>query len=169
MRHPEGRDVHQRVRLRVGGKFFLAVGIVLLAMLGVTASGAVGLARLQSKIDLLYDDNIVTSQATTGLELALANVEQIALEQVATVDPTRKAVLDRDLDEDLIPRVDRRARRRTHLISADPGGPGAHRGHLDRLQPLSEPAPGRCLRTRRGQRAQRAGRRPADRRPCSAG
>ena len=61
MRHPEGRDVHQRARLRVGGKFSLAVGIVLLAMLGVTASGAVGLARLQSKIDLLYDDNIVTN------------------------------------------------------------------------------------------------------------
>jgi diguanylate cyclase (GGDEF)-like protein len=122
MRHPDGRDVHQRARIRVGGKFFLAVGIVLLAMLGVTASGAVGLARLQSQIDLLYSDNIVTSQATTGLELALGDVEKVALQQVATVDPTRQAVLDRDLDEDLVPEVDRQLSAVSDLISDDPHG-----------------------------------------------
>src|SRR5664279_729405 len=122
MRHPQGRDVHQRARLGVGGKFFLAVGFVLLAMLGVTASGAVGLARLQTQIDRLYSDNIVTSQATTGLELALGDVESVALEQVATIDPTRQAVLSRDLDKDLIPQVDRQLSVVAHHIAADPQG-----------------------------------------------
>jgi diguanylate cyclase (GGDEF)-like protein len=130
MRHPERRDVHQRARLRVGGKFFLAVGIVLLAMLGVTASGAVGLARLQTQIDLLYSDNIVTSQATTGLELALGDVEKVALQQVATVEPTRQAVLNRDLDQDLIPQVDRQLNAVSELISTDPHG-------ADRVEAIS--------------------------------
>jgi diguanylate cyclase (GGDEF)-like protein len=122
MRHPEGRGVQQRARLRVGGKFFLAVGIVLLAMLGVTASGVLGLARLQTQIDGLYGDNTVTSQATTDLELTLDDIELVALEHVATVDRARRAVLDRDLDEDLLPRLERQVTVVSQRIGTDPQG-----------------------------------------------
>jgi diguanylate cyclase (GGDEF)-like protein len=123
MRRQEGREMTTPTRLRVGGKFFLAVGIVLLAMLGVTAGGAFGLARMQGQVNRLYDDNILTSQATTGLELSLNAVEKTALEQIATIDPARQAILDRQLDETLIPDVEQRLGRVSGLIATDPGAP----------------------------------------------
>ncbi len=121
MRPQSRRDLPQRARLRVGGKFFLAVGIVLLAMLAVTVTGALGLARMQQKVGLLYDDNILTTQATTSLELALANVENVALQQISTVDVAREAKLDQTLDEVLIPRVEQQLHAVAGLIDSDPG------------------------------------------------
>jgi diguanylate cyclase (GGDEF)-like protein len=110
-------------RVRVGGKFFLAVGIVLLAMLAVTMSGALGLDRMRGQVNRLYDDNIVTSEATTDLELSLNAVEKVALEQIATVDPSRQATLDRQLDDTLIPDVEQRLDRVSGLIAGDPNAP----------------------------------------------
>lgn len=107
-------------RLRVGGKFFLAVGIVLLAMLGVTASGTLGLGRMKAQVNQLYDDNIVTSEATTNLELSLNDVEKAALEQIATIDAGRQAVLDQQLDETLIPAVEQHLDQVSALIASDP-------------------------------------------------
>ncbi len=126
-------------RLRVGGKFSLAVGIVLLAMLGVTASGALGLARMKTQVNRLYDDNIVTSEATTNLELSLDQVEKAALEQIATSDPGRQAVLNQQLDENLIPNVERRLSQVSTLIEGDPDAPqriGAISSDFDRYLAL---------------------------------
>jgi diguanylate cyclase (GGDEF)-like protein len=113
----------RRARLRVGGKFFLAVGLVLLAMLGVTISGAVGLGRMKAKVNLLYTDNIVTSEATTNLELSVDDVEKVALQQISTTDPARKAALDEQLDETLIPDVEQHISDVSTLIAGDPLAP----------------------------------------------
>ena len=58
---------------------------------------------MKTQVNRLYDDNIVTSEATTSLELSLDQVEKAALEQIATSDPARQAVLNQQLDENLIP------------------------------------------------------------------
>ncbi|HZZ20862.1 MAG TPA: MCP four helix bundle domain-containing protein, partial [Opitutaceae bacterium] len=110
-------------RLRVGGKFFLAVGIVLLAMLGVTASGALGLGRMKAQVNQLYDDNIVTSEATTSLELSLGEVEKAALEQISSIDPARQAALNQGLDETLIPDVEQDLDQVASLIAGDRDAP----------------------------------------------
>jgi diguanylate cyclase (GGDEF)-like protein len=124
MRRPERRDARFGARLRVGGKFSLAVGVVLLAMLGVTVSGAVGLARLQTQIDVLYDDNIVSTQATTDLELALRDVDSTALQLGVTTNAAARATLEQRLDEAEIPRVEQQLNTVTRLIGTDPGAPG---------------------------------------------
>jgi hypothetical protein len=123
MSRPERRDARFGARLRVGGKFSLAVGVVLLAMLGVTVSGAIGLARLQTQINVLYRDHIVTTQATTDLALALRDVDATALQLVNTTDPGTRATLEQNLDESEIPRVEQRLSSVTELIGTDPDAP----------------------------------------------
>ena len=108
-------------------------------MLGVTASGALGLARMKTQVNRLYDDNIVTSEATTNLELSLDQVEKAALEQIATSDPGRQAVLNQQLDENLIPNVERRLSQVSTLIEGDPDAPqriGAISSDFDRYLAL---------------------------------
>jgi diguanylate cyclase (GGDEF)-like protein len=120
---PQRRETRTGARLRVGGKFSLAVGIVLLSMLGVTISGTVGLARMQREIGVLYDDNIVSSQVTTDLELALRDVDATALQLGVTQDAGSRARLDQWLDESEIPRVEQALATVTRLIGTDPDAP----------------------------------------------
>ena len=47
--------VGSRLRLRVGAKFFLAVGVLVLAVLTIAGVGAVGLARMAQRTTLFYD------------------------------------------------------------------------------------------------------------------
>ncbi len=46
-----------RLRLRVGAKFSLAVGLLLPAFLVVAVLGSFGLSRLNTKVQTLYADN----------------------------------------------------------------------------------------------------------------
>jgi diguanylate cyclase (GGDEF)-like protein len=122
MRAPGWAGAAKRSRLRVGGRFFLAVGIVLLSVLAVTTSGAVGLVRMKAQIDQSISDNLRTSEETTSLQLALDGVDKVALEQINSVSPSRRAVLDQALDERLIPAVQLHLETVAGLIAADPHG-----------------------------------------------
>jgi diguanylate cyclase (GGDEF)-like protein len=123
MSGPHQGAARRGLRLRVGGKFSLAVGVVLLAMLTVTLAGSLGLARMEEQISALYDDNIVTSQETTQLELALRQANGTALQLIVTADPQRKAALEAGLDEAEIPLIEQQLSTLNDLIGHDPGAP----------------------------------------------
>ncbi len=66
-------------RLRVGSKFFFAVGILLLAVLGVAVAAEISLTRTKQQADWLFDDQLRTTQATEDLAVALDDVAMTAV------------------------------------------------------------------------------------------
>lgn len=64
---------------RVGGKFFLAVGVLLLAVLGVAVAAEVSLTQTKRQADQLFSDHLRTTQRTADLANVLDDVERAAL------------------------------------------------------------------------------------------
>lgn len=94
-----------RLRLRVGAKFSLAVGLLLPAILVVAVLGSFGLSRLNTKVQTLYADNQLTTQRTADLAGALDDVDESALQLIPTLRVEEQARLNAELDQALIPRV----------------------------------------------------------------
>ena len=94
-----------RLQLRVGVKFLLAVGVLLLSVLTVAGVGAKGLARMNTQVSQLFDENLATTQATAELASSLEQVNAAALRLIPIIDPGPTARLEAELDQHLIPRV----------------------------------------------------------------
>jgi diguanylate cyclase (GGDEF)-like protein len=92
-------------RLRVGSKFFLAVGVLLLVVLGVAVAAEVSLTQTKREADQLFSDHLRTTQQTADLANVLDDVEKAALGLTHTQVPARQAALDTELDAVLIPLV----------------------------------------------------------------
>jgi diguanylate cyclase (GGDEF)-like protein len=106
--------------LRVGGKFFLAVGVLLLALLGVAVAGEVSLTQTKRQADQLFSDHLRTTQRTADLANVLDDVEKAALRRAQTQVPARQVALDTELDLVLIPLVHRTLNSVRDLDSDDP-------------------------------------------------
>jgi diguanylate cyclase (GGDEF)-like protein len=91
----------RRRRLRVGGKFTLAIGVLVLALVAIAATGWAGLARSDRQLDQVYTDNLQALSRAFELVDVLHESELTALQLVHTHDPETEAQLDRDLDESL--------------------------------------------------------------------
>ena len=63
----------------VGGKFFLAVGVLLLAVLGVAVAAEVSLTQTKRQADQLFSDHLRTTQRTADLVNVLDDVKKAAL------------------------------------------------------------------------------------------
>jgi hypothetical protein len=95
--------VGSRLRLRVGAKFFLAVGVLVLAVLTIAGVGAVSLARMAQRTTLFYDRSFAISQHAADVVAAADAIHETALYQVAVHDPRLRAQLNAELDQLLIP------------------------------------------------------------------
>jgi diguanylate cyclase (GGDEF)-like protein len=107
-------------RLRVGGKFFLAVGVLLLAVLGVAVAAEVSLTQTKRQADQLFSDHLRTTQRTADLANVLDDVEKAALRRTQTQDQARQVALDTELDLVLIPQVNQTLNSVRDLDSDDP-------------------------------------------------
>ena len=117
-------------QLRVGGKFFLAVGVLLLAVLGVAVAAEVSLTQTKHQADQLFSDHLRTTQRTADLANVLDDVERSALRLTQTQAPARQQALDTELDLVLIPRTNRMLNSVRALDSDDP----AELRKLDRIR-----------------------------------
>ena len=97
MRRSEGA-VPRRAQLRVGAKFVLAVGALVLALIAIAATGWAGLARSDRQLDQLYDDNLQALTATFELADTLHTAEVTALQLVPVLDAQTESLLDRELE-----------------------------------------------------------------------
>jgi len=90
---------------RVGGKFLLAVGLVLPAVLGVAAVGALGTARLHQQVTSIETDNMRTTHLVADLVDGLQHVEAAALLLTATYAASDVTELNAELEEQLLPEL----------------------------------------------------------------
>src|SRR5260221_14788098 len=91
-----------RPQLRVGAKFFLAVGVMLLAVLTVTLAAEVSLTRTKQESDQLFNNHLLTIQRTAALTNALDDVARAALLRTQAQLPVRRVALDTELDAVLV-------------------------------------------------------------------
>jgi hypothetical protein len=94
-----------RLRLSVGAKFLLAVGVLVLAVAGVAGVGAIGLARMNVQIQRLQSDGVATTQHVAALRAALHDVDKSGLRRNSALNPDQLVELNAELDQDLIPHV----------------------------------------------------------------
>lgn len=92
-------------RLGVRGKFIAAVGVLMAAVLGVSAVAASGLVTMVREADTLYTENLATAQHSADLVAATLTVHKAALYQLATTDPKIADRLTNELDAVLLPTV----------------------------------------------------------------
>ena len=97
MQRSEGA-VLRRARLRVGGKFVLAVGALVLALVAIAATGWAGLARSDRQLDHLYDHDLQALTATFELADTLHTAEVTALQLVPVLDAQTESRLDGELE-----------------------------------------------------------------------
>jgi diguanylate cyclase (GGDEF)-like protein len=86
------------------------VGILLLAMLSVAVTAEISLTRTKQQADLLFSDQLRTTQATEDLANALDDVALTAVLRTQARAPAVQATLDAELDVVLIPAVNRTLR-----------------------------------------------------------
>jgi diguanylate cyclase (GGDEF)-like protein len=91
----------------VGSKFFLAVGVLLMAVLAVATAAEVSLTRTKQQSDRLFSDHLQTTEATADLANVLDDVAMAAVLRTQAQRPARQAALDDKLDLVLIPRANR--------------------------------------------------------------
>ena len=92
-----------RRHLRVAVKFFIAVSLLVVALVVVAVVGMIGVARTNRHADRLFSDNIQTVAAVAGLADTLHEVEVAALELIPAVSEQQRARLNAELDLSLIP------------------------------------------------------------------
>jgi diguanylate cyclase (GGDEF)-like protein len=94
-----------RLGLRVGGKVFLAVAVLVAAMLMVAGVGLVGLGQTHRAATELYQDKVLSSGRTAVLSTALAALAVGSLREVQTTSIGSLDRQDADLDQVRLPRV----------------------------------------------------------------
>jgi len=99
------RPVRQRLRLRVGGKFFITVGVLVPAVLATAAVGATGLERMAASTDHLYNHSLAVSQHAAAVTVDMLSIQETSLYQVAVTDPQMDAELTAEIDQVLVPRA----------------------------------------------------------------
>jgi diguanylate cyclase (GGDEF)-like protein len=99
------RTVVSRLRLRVGVKFAISVGVLLLAVLAVAGVGGVGLTRMDAQTNQLFDDDLALALRLADLKAGLDDVEKSVLQLVPMVESGPTSRLEAELDQVLIPRV----------------------------------------------------------------
>ncbi len=85
----------------MGGKFTLAVGVLVLALVAIAATGWAGLARSDQQLDQVYTDNLQALARAFELADVLHESELTALQLVQVLDPETDERLDAELDASL--------------------------------------------------------------------
>jgi diguanylate cyclase (GGDEF)-like protein len=95
-----------RLRLRVGGKFFLVLAVLVASLLAIAAIGALAQARMKTEAKQLYTGSILSMERLAALNTSVIDASWAALEMIPTNDADRLAKLNAQLYGELIPQID---------------------------------------------------------------
>ena len=93
------------LRERIGARFFLVLSVLMVGMLAIAGAGLVGLVKMRDEVSSIYDHNR-DSRVITDLGDTLNNVDEAALQLALTADPASTQILEKDLRDNLAPRVE---------------------------------------------------------------
>ena len=119
------------MRLPIAAKFAAMLVVLVAALLAVGFAGLRGLQTLNSRVNTLYGDHIVTLQRTTALADDSSVARNLALEIISSNSPSDIAQLEQALSSTIVPRVnaDIEALRGAH--AADPSTERAEVEQID--------------------------------------
>jgi diguanylate cyclase (GGDEF)-like protein len=122
-----------RFTLGATTRFFLSLGIVVLAVAGMAAVGLRGLATVDAANRQVFSDNFLTAEATNHMNIDLARAEVISLQITAAPDEPAADLLRARLQEIVIPavRADIAA-----VLAIHAGDPPDERGQIARIPGL---------------------------------
>jgi diguanylate cyclase (GGDEF)-like protein len=102
-----GYRAWNRLRLRVGGKFFLVLAVLVASLLATAAVGAVAQAKMRTEARELYTGSALCMERLAALTTSVTDASWAALAMIPTTDPSRLAKLRAQLYDQIVPQVDR--------------------------------------------------------------
>jgi hypothetical protein len=107
------------VRLTITTKFLAVLAVVGPLIVLVAVGGVTGVRAMKTVSDAVFNDNIQVSQVVADLGGDLARAEAIANQLALTPETARGRGLDAELDNRVIPRVERGLAELTRLHAHD--------------------------------------------------
>lgn len=98
--------MRSRAGFPIAAKFAVMLAVLVAALFAVGFAGLRGLADLNDHVNGLYRDHIVTLQRTAALADDTSRAAEVALQIIASNDPTDIARLREELDTVIVPQVD---------------------------------------------------------------
>jgi diguanylate cyclase (GGDEF)-like protein len=99
--------VRDRLRLRVGAKFFLMLALLVTSLLTTAVVGVVTQEKMKTEAEQLYAGSILSMQRLAALTTSVTEAGWTALQMIPTTDSARLAKLSRQLYNEIVPAVDR--------------------------------------------------------------
>ena len=96
------------IRVPIAWKFFALLALIIPSLLAVSWVGGRGMVGMKERLDAVYDDNLMSTQAIGSLSVALEEAEEMSLRLVNEVDRATIVGLDSELRQEVFPEVARR-------------------------------------------------------------
>jgi diguanylate cyclase (GGDEF)-like protein len=94
------------LRLPLAAKFAAMLVVLIAALIALGAAGLGGLSNLDSNVNSLYGDHVLTLERASALATDSARAERVALEIIVATNPLQIAHLESELSAAVIPSVD---------------------------------------------------------------
>ena len=130
---PDG--ARRRLRLGVGGKFLLILGVLVPAVAGVAVVAGLGLRRMHESTTTLSDRRLRTVQDSADLVSGAYALHETALFQIAADSPPTDEEVNTELDNVLIPRF----QAAVLALRSDHAGDPSSLAELQRIQDALQP------------------------------
>jgi diguanylate cyclase (GGDEF)-like protein len=91
--------------IRISTHFFITLAVLLVSFVAVASFGLVGLRDVQNANDQVFSDNLLTVEATSQLAVDLGEAERLALELTSVDHAAEVDVLEAELSQVRVPRV----------------------------------------------------------------
>ncbi len=130
---PDG--ARRRLRLGVGGKFLLILGVLVPAVAGVAVVAGLGLRRMHESTTTLSDQRLRTVQDSADLVSGAYALHETALFQIAADSPPTDEEVNTALDNVLIPRF----QAAVLALRSDHAGDPSSLAELQRIQDALQP------------------------------
>jgi diguanylate cyclase (GGDEF)-like protein len=118
--------------VRIQPKFYLATAVLLATTVAVSAAALRGVSVVNGQSSILYHDNVRTTQLTATFRNNVDQVNELVLRIALEQNPTERAVLRSQLEEQLIPEVNRTIKA---LLAVHAGDPAGERAHVAQIVP----------------------------------
>jgi diguanylate cyclase (GGDEF)-like protein len=111
-----------RVRVPIAWKFFLLLGVVVPAVVGVSWVGVSSLASMKTRLDAVYGDALGSARAVGQLDTSIEEAEEVSRLLIAETHPSEIHAVEAELRDEVVPGVQRHVQEIHDLSAPDTTG-----------------------------------------------